>query len=427
MTPSIYNCTVKLGTLEILYNTITNKHIILSNEVKDCLNGSSVNANLLLQLKNQNFLIEEDIDEKRLVETLFLQRRYSSRSYQLILNTTLDCNLCCWYCYENHVAKSFMSIDVVNRILKHLELKLKSDHFEILELSFFGGEPMMNYKAIAALLQGVQILAEEYTFKIYLLFVTNGTLISDSYINLLKHFQTRFQITIDGDKNSHNIARKYKLNVGNHDSYSQIIKGLQTLNSACDKFHFTIRINYDNNVLKNIPQLISDIDFLNRKRTAISLQRIWQHEESDIDTEILMEAVNYINEQRFVINTFYPTSNFHSCYADNYNQAIINYNGDVYKCTARDFSSERSLGYLNSLGIIEWDTNEIKKRLSLTIPVKCRNCKLLPSCPGICSQKLSENKLTDEISCPYSKGLNENDIILLNIKQQLIARKNENI
>lgn len=210
MTPSIYNCTVKLGTLEILYNTITNKHIILSNEVKDCLNGSSVNANLLLQLKNQNFLIEEDIDEKRLVETLFLQRRYSSRSYQLILNTTLDCNLCCWYCYENHVAKSFMSIDVVNRILKHLELKLKSDHFEILELSFFGGEPMMNYKAIAALLQGVQILAEEYTFKIYLLFVTNGTLISDSYINLLKHFQTRFQITIDGDKNSHNIAREYK-------------------------------------------------------------------------------------------------------------------------------------------------------------------------------------------------------------------------
>lgn len=179
--------------------------------------------------------------------------------------------------------------------------------------------------------------------------------------------------------------------------------------------------------MKNIPQLISDIDFLNRKRTAISLQRIWQHEESDIDTGVLIEAVNYINKHKFVINTFYPTNNFHSCYADNYNQAVINYNGDVYKCTARDFSSERPLGYLNSLGIIEWDTDEIKKRLSLKIPTKCRYCKLLPICPGICSQKLFENKQTDEISCPYNKSLNENDIILLNIKQQLIARKNENI
>ena len=180
-------------------------------------------------------------------------------------------------------------------------------------------------------------------------------------------------------------------------------------------------------ILKNIPQLISDIDFLNRKRTVISLQRIWQHEESDIDTGVLIEAVNYINKHKFVINTFYSTNNFHSCYADNYNQAVINYNGDVYKCTARNFSSERPLGHLNSLGIIEWDTDEIKKRLSLKIPTKCRYCKLLPICPGICSQKLFENKQTDEISCPYNKSLNENDIILLNIKQQLIARKNENI
>ena len=126
MIPSIYNYIVKLGNLDILYNTMSNSYIILSNNIKDCLSGSSHNIELLQQLKNQNFLIDEDVDERKLVETFFLQRRYSSRSYQLILNTSLDCNLCCWYCYENHVAKSFMSIDIVDRILKHLELKFKS-------------------------------------------------------------------------------------------------------------------------------------------------------------------------------------------------------------------------------------------------------------------------------------------------------------
>jgi uncharacterized protein len=28
--------------------------------------------------------------------------------------------------------------------------------------------------------------------------------------------------------------------------------------------------------------------------------------------------------------------NMYACYADNYNEAVINYNGDVFKCTARD-------------------------------------------------------------------------------------------
>ena len=75
---------------------------------------------------------------------------------------------------------------------------------------------------------------------------------------LLKHFQTRFQITIDGDKNSHNIARKYKLNVGNHDSYSQIIKGLQILNSAS----FKIPIRFPN---RSLPISFCSASNLNEK------------------------------------------------------------------------------------------------------------------------------------------------------------------
>ncbi|HOH74428.1 MAG TPA: hypothetical protein PKW38_01450, partial [Paludibacteraceae bacterium] len=44
-----------------------------------------------------------------------------------------------------------------------------------------------------------------------------------------------------------------------------------------------------------------------------------------------------------------------SCYGDKKNQATINFNGDVYKCTARDFKPENREGVLMDDGTIEWN------------------------------------------------------------------------
>lgn len=425
MKPSIYNHIVHLNDLEILYNTISNKFVIFSDKISECISGDASDLKLESTLYNQNFIINDDVNEQQLIESLFLHRRYSSKIYQLILNTSLDCNLSCWYCYETHLPKSFMSIDLANKIVKHIEIQSKTTHFELLDLSFFGGEPMMNYKVISFLLNNIKELSNSYNFKIHLTFVTNGTLISQRYIDLIKEFPTRFQITIDGNKDRHNSTRKYKKSLHVTDSYSKIIKGLHMLNSY-ENFYFTIRVNYDNEVLGNIKKLAFDIDFLNRRRSVISLHKIWQYKANEKDSDLLINIIDYFNKHNFVVNTFSLHTHFDSCYADNYNQAVINYDGSVYKCTARNFTQESPVGYLNSMGLIEWKTKEINKRLALDIPNKCKQCTLLPSCPGICSQKKYEKEDINQIYCPFEKNISKDDIILLNIKQQLIARKNEN-
>lgn len=424
MKQSKYNTIVSLGKQQVLYNTITNKFVVLSDAIKEALKCETVSP-LSLKLESNNYLVKDDVDEKQMIESLFVQRRFSSKVYQLTLNTSLDCNLCCWYCYETHAKKTNMSLELVKNILLHLEIKSQADPFKILELSFFGGEPLLNYKAIKALLEGVKMLSERFDFDIHLTFVTNGTLINQKYVELLKEFKVRFQITIDGNKDTHNNTRKYKSKLLGTDSYGRIMDNLKLLNEQEAEFYFIVRVNYETDTLKSISKLMADLEFLDKRRTALSLHRVWQHKATEEDSALLIDAINYMNSMGFVVSTFPLATNLENCYADNYNQAIINYDGNVYKCTARDFSSEQPSGKLNSLGLIEWNAPLLLDRLALDIPQKCKDCLLLPSCTGICSQKKVEAKDNEQIPCPFEDLISKEDVILLNIKQQLVIKKYE--
>lgn len=96
MKQSIYNTTVRIGKNDVLYNTISNRHIVLTDNIKEAL-ACKAETPISSVLEANNFLVKDDVDEKRMVENLMLQRRYSSKIYQLTINTSLDCNLCCWY------------------------------------------------------------------------------------------------------------------------------------------------------------------------------------------------------------------------------------------------------------------------------------------------------------------------------------------
>lgn len=427
MKQSIYNHFVNLDGKTIVFNSLSNQFILLNQEVETTLDCKPKDSPITQMLLNKGFLVNDDICEIKLVKSFFFARKHSNRIYNLIINTTLECNLGCWYCYETHIKNSFLSLSLVDTIIEHLKIKASAEPFEVLELSFFGGEPMMNYRSIKKLLNNISTLSKESGYKVNLTFVTNGTFLNNRYVELLKPFTTRFQITIDGDEEMHNSVRTYKSPIANNGSYKKIIDGLKLFSSIDAEFYFTIRINYNNKVLANIDNLIKDLDFLNRKRTYISLHRIWQYSATKEDYTNLFNAIERINAKRFVVNSFRLAQKFESCYADNYNHAVINYNGKVFKCTARDFVKVNPEGELNSDGFIEWDTQQVNKRLSTQIPQKCIECSLLPCCPGICSQQLIEATDINSIECPFKDSISKENMILLNLKQKLIAKRNEAI
>ena len=50
-----------------------------------------------------------------------------------------------------------------------------------------------------------------------------------------------------------------------------------------------------------------------------------------------------------------------TCYANKINSEVINYDGLVYKCTARDFSEKNDVGIMLEGGIIKYKYDKIIK------------------------------------------------------------------
>ncbi len=418
---SYYTNTVENDSMVLLYNALTNSYLILSNEIfqqinmykSDICQLKQLNEKLYHTLKDNGFVVDENFNEKQYVNNRRLLNISRSSEYFLIINPSMDCNLKCWYCYENHIANSMMSFETAEKIIKHIKLQFQITNFKKIYLSFFGGEPLLNKKVIRFIIENTKDFALEHNIEMGLSFTTNGTLFSDSFIDFLSEFQVRFQITLDGDKDLHNKTRFYK--TSGKGSYEHILQNIRKITDIIDNATISLRINFKEDTLDSIRNLIPDLlNIKNKDKVFISLYKVWQVDEKEIDLKKILKTLSYINSLGIKAN--FPRLEITSpCYADLFYQATINYNGYVYKCTARDFNLENSLGKLLDNGIIEWD---IEKRLnyhSKSITKKCNDCTLLPACSGMCIQSCSENS---ELFCKFEfSKFTKEDFIVYNFNK----------
>ena len=160
-------------------------------------------------LVERGFLLEDHVDESREVIAEW-EREDANRSvYNIIINPTMDCNMRCWYCYEKHEKGSVMSDEMVETVLRFIEKKVQSPELKQLNLSFFGGEPLLYYtRKVLPLLKKISSLCNERQVKLQLSFTTNGYLLTQKLLESLKELEAvvsvSFQITIDGNEELHN-------------------------------------------------------------------------------------------------------------------------------------------------------------------------------------------------------------------------------
>ena len=118
---------------------------------------------------------------------------------------------------------------------------------------------------------------------------------------------------------------------------------------------------------------------------------------------------------------FISWSIFNTCYADKRNQVTINYNGDIFKCTARSFDSLNREGYLLDNGDIIWN-EKYSKRFSFDLRTRnkaCMECAIFPMCNGGCSQRRVENEKVPYCIFDFSER-KKMDFL----KDKFITRKN---
>lgn len=338
-------------------------------------------------------IAEKDIDDNQYKQIILENRLivFANKSFRLTINPTLNCNFSCWYCYEDHT-KKHMSKIYMSATLKYIEHLICDFKINNLELGWFGGEPLLCYNNV---MKPIAIAAKELCDKHNVSFqseiTTNGFLISPEMIPFFKEINMRsFQITLDGEKELHNQIR-YTTN--NKNTYDKIVKNICLLATELKPEDLALRINFTKESFKGIHKIINSFPESVRPNINILLQQIWQDKDNKSTIEELEGVKLHFKKAGFKVDKNILNLKGYCCYSDLYHQAIINYDGRVFKCTARNFEKEKEDGILTKEGNIIWTNSLAKKTSNATFENnRCLKCKYLPVCYGPCSQKISKLK-----------------------------------
>lgn len=415
MKQSKYNCILQDNTGMVIYNAATDQLVALTPQLANIFNEGKAapekikaqHADLYDHLLQKGIFVCDDADE---TETYIRKREEYERSsgeYTITINPTLACNMSCWYCYESHKNMPAMSADVKQSVLLLIDKLLADNKLKKLNLSFFGGEPLLYFdKVVVDIINHAKMQCKAFDAKLSIHFTTNAYLLTDNVLKQLEGLDVSFQITIDGGKQVHDSVRKTK---GGEPTYARIVEHIhQTLSHG---FPVGVRFNYTAKSIPSFIDVVKDFSHLPQEQKQLvnfTFQRVWQDNEGDADQvgqqvehieRAFEQAGLFVNNAKSYIVPY--------CYADGVNTAVVNYNGDLFKCTARDFAPKSKEGTLAADGTLRWN-ERLRKRMSIRHGSDtCLQCRIYPICHGGCSQMKLE--APDGISsCP--KGYDDDKI-----------------
>lgn len=397
MKTSKYNFIFEVDNNCFIYNSVSDSFAKITKKVRGLLERNeltSIEESGLNTLINGRFIIQNDsLDEYELLMNEY-RESINKNVYHLTLLPTLDCNVHCWYCFEKRIDGSRLHKVIQDAILKHVEQILSTQpecNQFIIEL--FGGEPLLHFEEdLYPLLIKMKELLESNDKKISFIFITNGLCLNEKNIQLLKALKANFQVSIDGYKKKHDTIKKLK---GHEEesSYDLVMNNIALLTLNMDT-HINLRINYDDATLKHTAEVIDSIKDIPRNKISIHFERVWQTTQKDMDSnQLFRETIEAFLSNGFCITYLNLFRKGYSCKASIINQIVISYNGDIYKCTGRDFTPELREGILRTDGTIKWEQDKIQRRISIETYDNdtCKRCKLLPLCYGPCCQKQIES------------------------------------
>jgi len=386
----------------LLISTRTGTYLVLNQELADnffyfktTMNENDLNVELKEALIEFEMLIDDKKNEYQLILDVHTnERKKGGKILDLILATTLSCNLRCGYCFEQNKQAINLTSEDEDKIFQFVTSRLK-DVEDGMEVSWFGGEPLLGIKSIERLSKRFIKLCT-FQGKLYGAFiVTNGVLLNHENAKILKDsLVSSVQITIDGDRDTHNKMRPAPNNKG---SYDDVINGILI---AKEYFNVTIRINLNRNNIDSIPSLLHELAALELFDIAINFSVIFADDYSSPDKSFLTHEEFAIEEVKFsklasslgfnISAGLESVESKVSCKALNPNHYIFEPRGYVHKCVSYLGDNSKAVGKIeeNSFSPLKpikiWKNYDIFTLHQPDNEDDCLTCKYLPLCYGGC-------------------------------------------
>lgn len=144
----------------------------------------------------------------------------------LCLHICHDCNLRCRYCFADegayHNVREMMSLETAKAAIDFLIRE--SGGRKVLEVDFFGGEPLMNLGVIKETVAYAKAEAAKRGKRFLFTTTTNGLLLNDDAIAFLNAEMENVVLSLDGRKEVHDAVRKTVSGRGSFDAVIEKIK-----------------------------------------------------------------------------------------------------------------------------------------------------------------------------------------------------------
>ena len=318
----------------------------------------------------------------------------------LCLHICHDCNLRCRYCFADegayHAEREFMSLETA---ISAIDFLLKnSGNRKVLEVDFFGGEPLMCLDTIKKVVAYAKREAGKLGKKFLFTTTTNALLLDDDAIEFFNSEMENVVLSIDGRKEVHDAIRKTKNGKGSFDLVIDHIK--KFVRSRGDK-HYYVRgtftsknLDFSKDVIFlaesgfdsiSMEPVVTDIDDLQIKEEHLKTvcdeyetlcgKYLEKHEKG--------EGFNFFHFNIDLEGGTCLQKRVSACGAGNEYFSVVP-NGDIYPC--HQFAGNKDFLMGNVRDGIE--RKDIRKRFadsSLFTREDCKDCFAKFICSGGCS------------------------------------------
>jgi uncharacterized protein len=151
--------------------------------------------------------------------------------YALSLAIAQKCNMGCTYCYADQGDFGGPSKNMsIESALKAINLLVRDcPEGGTVQLTFLGGEPLINRKAIHEAVRYAETITKEKNIQVKYSITTNGTLLTEEDANFFETYGFAVTISLDGLKEAHDLQRPMKGGKGSFDRVMANIRPLLAL------------------------------------------------------------------------------------------------------------------------------------------------------------------------------------------------------
>ncbi len=247
----------------LLFNTRSQALVKIEQELKDVIENYRAPeyfrqrfqySQELAQLHQMGVIVTDEQEDKTRLEDFFRQIKFGLDTKVLSVNilTTYACNFKCVYCFEESSREDEqMDLLTCDMIMSWLKKRMQRFGYEKLYLIFYGGEPLLNTKAIEYMAGHMQKWCREQHKAFNFMLQTNGYLFSpDIAEHLLPLGLDNVRVSLDGPQEDHDRTRPLASGGG---SFSRIVENIL---SNINRVKISVSVSYQQGKVDHIQRLL---------------------------------------------------------------------------------------------------------------------------------------------------------------------------